>query len=111
VLQPPKLIAGVLGLAAFAAACITGLASGADPIETLWRALVALLICSIVGAIIGRAGMVAVAEQIAEHIAGNPVPSDDLAPASVRTGRPDPDAAADAETPEPDQAAPPAQAA
>ncbi|MEQ8769946.1 MAG: hypothetical protein RIB60_05495 [Phycisphaerales bacterium] len=107
-LQPPRLIAGVLGLAAFVAACVAGLASNADPSDTLWRALAALLICSILGAILGRVGMVAVDEHVAKHVADNPVPEDTAKPRPAGARAP---GNADVEILEPEQPAPSAQAA
>ncbi len=107
-LNPPRMIAGVLGLGAFVTACTAGLASGAEASDTLWRALTALIVCSIVGALLGRIGMVAIDEHVATHIEANPIPEE---PARTDPGAivepPDVDGALERAA----QSAPPAQAA
>ncbi|GJM19372.1 MAG: hypothetical protein DHS20C14_15850 [Phycisphaeraceae bacterium] len=68
------MIGGVLGLAGFLAACIAGIAAGADPITTLWRAVLALILCTTVGALLASIGLVAVREHVAAHRERNPIP-------------------------------------
>ena len=70
--SPSKLFAAVLGLTAFAVAVITGLASGADPAATIRRALVSMMLCYTLGAVLGLIAGRAVREYLeayrAEHI-------------------------------------------
>lgn len=72
--SPPKVIAGVMGLAGFATASVAGLATGNEAGVVLGRAIAALLICSIIGALIGMVGRTAVAEHLASFRASNPPP-------------------------------------
>lgn len=49
-----RVIAAVFALAAFAVAIIAGLAAGLEPHITLIRALLALVVCELMGLAIGR---------------------------------------------------------
>jgi hypothetical protein len=73
--RPTKIIAACLGLAAFAVAVISGLASGSDPARTLTVALASMLICQCVGLAIGAAASTIVDERVAAYKASNPIPS------------------------------------
>lgn len=63
-----------MGLAGFATASVAGLATGNEGGVVLGRAIAALLVCSIVGALIGMVGRTAVTEHLASFRASNPPP-------------------------------------
>ena len=50
---PSQVIASIFGLSAFAVAVLSGLAAGAGAVETLSRAIPAMLIFYLVGCVIG----------------------------------------------------------
>ncbi len=70
--SPSKIYAAVLGLTAFAVAIATGLAVGADASATLRRAIVSMVVCYPVGALLGLIAGHAVREYLknyrAEHL-------------------------------------------
>lgn len=69
---PVRVIAGCLGLAAFAVAIVSGLSSGADTTDILTRAIVALFACYTLGAFVAMAMNVAVRENIEQFEAAHP---------------------------------------
>ncbi|MGV6813992.1 MAG: hypothetical protein ACWA5W_03165 [Phycisphaerales bacterium] len=71
---PTKLISGVLGLMGFTTASIVGLLAGNPGIVILGRALVAMLICSFVGRLLGGVGEVCVREFVEHYKSGRPTP-------------------------------------
>lgn len=70
--SPSKLFAAVLGLTAFAVAVVSGLASGVDPASIIRRAMVSMLFCYTLGAVLGLIAGRAVHDYLegyrAEHI-------------------------------------------
>lgn len=50
---PANVIASIFGLSAFAVATLAGLFAGANATDTVWRALVAMILFHIVGVMIG----------------------------------------------------------
>ena len=73
-ISPPKLIAAIAGLTGFAVAIFAGLAAnnGADVI--LVRAMLSMLVCYVVGAIVGGVMNAAVSEGIEQYMDERPVP-------------------------------------
>lgn len=69
--SPSKLYATVLGLVAFAIAVIAGLAGGADAASVLTRAMVSMIVCYGLGAVLGMIAGTAIDEFIAEYQAKN----------------------------------------
>ncbi len=57
-----KVVAGCLGLAAFAIALIAGLGSGAEADVVLGRAVISMFVCFLVGYAVGLAGERAIDE-------------------------------------------------
>lgn len=54
--SPANVVAGCLGLAAFAIALLAGLGSGAEADVVLLRAVVSMFVCFLVGYVVGLAG-------------------------------------------------------
>ena len=82
-------IASCLALGAFVTAVIAGLAAGAEPIGVLWRAMISMVVCYVLGLVIGSVGMTAVREHIEQHVRSNPIePPPD---AQAASGDPDPE--------------------
>ena len=82
---PTKVIAAIGGLAAFAIALVAGLAADNPADVVLFRALVALLVCNVVGWFIGLIGERTIREALDQHARSNPIPAEaspELAPAS-----------------------------
>jgi len=71
---PTKLVSGVLGLMGFATASLVGLVAGNPGILIIVRAIVAMLICSIVGRILGAIGEVCVREFVNRYKVDRPQP-------------------------------------
>ena len=69
---PSKTVSGVLGLAAFAVACLGGLAARDTPDVILLQAIIAMLIGAVLGRIIGAMGAQGMREHVERHIASNP---------------------------------------
>jgi uncharacterized membrane protein len=77
--SPSKLFAAVLGLTAFAVSIVTGLAAGADASATLRRAIVSMVVCYGVGAVLGVVAGHAIREYLAGYRAQHVPPSMDEA--------------------------------
>ncbi|MBK9189298.1 MAG: hypothetical protein IPM33_10130 [Phycisphaerales bacterium] len=72
--NPPKVIAAIFALCGFAMALACGILAGNPGINTLLNAIVALVVCHVVGVLAGLV-LVRVGEnQIAAHKAAHPVP-------------------------------------
>ncbi len=71
---PTKLISGVLGLMGFTTASIVGLLANNPGIVIIGRALVAMLICSFIGRLLGMVGEVCVREFVEHYKTGRPKP-------------------------------------
>lgn len=82
---PVRVIGGCLGLAAFAIAIVSGLASNAEASDILVRALISLFACHFVGTLIAMAMNVAVSENVTQYERANPLkpgpPASSAAPA------------------------------
>lgn len=68
------LIAAVLGIGAFAVAVLAGFAVGNEPLGVVTRALMAMVICSLLGRLIGMACEQAMREHMAAYTLAHPVP-------------------------------------
>ncbi len=71
--QPTKVIAGSLGLTAFAIAVVAGLFAGNESTEILIRALISMLLCYVLGLVLGAIGERTIEEHIRDYIAARPV--------------------------------------
>jgi hypothetical protein len=71
--DPAKVIACVFALAAFAVAIIAGLSAGNNAARVLGSALAAMLICHIMGLVIGAIGHLVVTE----HLSSIPTQSEE----------------------------------
>ena len=71
---PTKLISGVLGLMGFATASLVGLVAGNPGLVIIVRALLAMLICSVVGRILGWVGEICVREFVTKYKHDRPQP-------------------------------------
>jgi len=72
--EPARVVAGVLGLTAFVTASLVGLGIGNPGSLILTRALVAMVVCALVGRLLGVAGERCVREFIASYKAERPIP-------------------------------------
>jgi tetrahydromethanopterin S-methyltransferase subunit C len=68
---PVAALAGCFGLSGFAVAIVSGLASGRDAAYVLEDALLALLICWVVGSVVGRIAQTIVSEHLT-RVVGEP---------------------------------------
>ena len=87
--SPTKLFASVLALTAFAVAVVSGIASGADGASTLKRAIVSMLVCYALGAVLGMVAGRAIREYLHGYVADHPIDSMDDAIAGYITDEPD----------------------
>lgn len=71
---PARLISGVLGLMAFVVACITGLMAGNPGYVILTRAMLAMLVCTIIGRVLGIVGEICICEYVARYKSARPRP-------------------------------------
>lgn len=71
------MIAACFALVAFAAAVVVGLAAGNPAGTILWRALVAMLVCWVAGALVGYLAQRAVQVQVESYKTRNPIPPDE----------------------------------
>lgn len=71
---PARILAGVMGLLGFATAALVGLWVGNPGVLILGRALVAMLVCSVLGRLIGYAGFKAVSDFLERYKEESPVP-------------------------------------
>jgi|GEM_PF-2965208 len=69
-----RTIACALALAGFGAACIAGLAAQVPASQTLTRAVIALVVCYLVGTLLGGAFRVLIEEHLAAHRRRHPRP-------------------------------------
>jgi len=69
-----RLVSGVLGLMGFMMALVVGLIAGNPTTVILIRAIVAMLICSVIGRILGLAGEVCVREFVSRYKSDRPQP-------------------------------------
>jgi hypothetical protein len=70
---PGRVIAAAIGLIAFAVAIVAGLAAENPATTTLWRAIVAMVVCYGLGRLIGMVGQRAIAEDIQRYKAEHPI--------------------------------------
>lgn len=68
-----KVVAGSLGLAAFAIALLAGLGSGADADLVLGRAVISMFVCFLIGYVIGLVGERAMNEAAQRYRDENPI--------------------------------------
>ena len=71
---PTKIISSVLGLMGFFTALIVGLYVGNPGMHILLRAMVAMLVCVVVGRLIGTAGEICVREYLTKYKKDRPMP-------------------------------------
>lgn len=74
--MPSRIIATCLALVAFAAAMVAGLLSDNPATTTIWRALVAMVVCWFAGRIIGEMADRALNEHLEQYKAEHPIPED-----------------------------------
>ncbi len=72
---PARLVSGVLGLMGFVTACFVGLMAGNPGVVVLSRALIAMLICVVVGRLLGIIGETCVREYVTRYKTEHPRPS------------------------------------
>lgn len=68
-----RVVAGVLGLAGFCAACVAGLGAGNDASTTLGRAIGCMVVCYVVGRVIGAGARAAVREHVESYRRDHPI--------------------------------------
>ena len=71
---PARLVSGVLGLMAFMLACVVGLFAGNPGYVILVRAMIAMVVCAIIGRILGMVGEVCVREYVLRYKSDRPRP-------------------------------------
>jgi putative Mn2+ efflux pump MntP len=72
---PTKVIGACAGLTAFAIALVAGLAADNPAEDVLFRALIALVACQLIGGLVGMVGERTVREAIREYQSSHPVNS------------------------------------
>ncbi len=70
-----KLVSGVLGLMGFSTAILVGVLAGNPGVVILLRAMLAMLICAVVGRVLGAVGEVCVREFVTHYKFNRPVPA------------------------------------
>lgn len=75
---PARLISGVMGLMGFVVACATGLMAGNPGYVILVRAMLAMLVCTIIGRILGTVGEVCIREYVMKYKNSRPRPQKPL---------------------------------
>ncbi len=70
-----QLASGVLGLMGFMVALVVGLIAGNPVLVILMRAIVAMLVCAIVGRVLGAAGEICVREYVTKYKSDRPQPT------------------------------------
>jgi len=70
-----QLVSGVLGLMGFTTALLVGLLAGNPAIAILGRALLAMLLCALVGRLLGSVGEVCVREYVTKYKSDRPQPN------------------------------------
>lgn len=73
--RPTQMVAAIFALSAFAVAIVAGLGAGADATRTVVVALVAMMLCHVVGTVIGTIAESTAAEAIQAHRDAKPVPA------------------------------------
>ena len=71
---PASLISGVLGLMGFMLACVVGVLASNPGYIILIRAILAMLICAIIGRILGTIGEICIREYVTNYKTGRPEP-------------------------------------
>ncbi|MEM9372607.1 MAG: hypothetical protein AAGA55_03105 [Planctomycetota bacterium] len=71
----PRVTGSVLGLAGFVTVLGSGLIEGNPAAATLGRGLVCLVICAVIGRLLGWAGLVAAGEVVERYRSEHPEPS------------------------------------
>lgn len=69
-----KVIAASLALSAFAVAIVAGLAAGNPARTVLFNAVVAMILCQILGLVIGALAERAISDHLAAYKAAHPIP-------------------------------------
>lgn len=108
--MPTKVIAASFALIAFALAIALGVVAGNTAATTIWRGLVAMIVCYFLGQLIGYAGRRAMTEHVDRYKREHPIPELDLLvergePVEDAAGQKSQDAASEAERPTTGQAA------
>ena len=82
-LIPARVIATSFALLAFAAAVAVGAYVGNDATTVLWRGIAVLLVCYLIGRILGSIAQRTIDEHTSRHVAEHPIPEtiEDLPPA------------------------------
>ncbi len=70
-----QLASGVLGLMGFTTALVVGLLAGNPALVILTRAMVAMLVCAVVGRLLGAAGEICVREYVTKYKSDRPQPT------------------------------------
>lgn len=71
---PARLISGVMGLMAFMVACVVGLIAGNPGYVILVRAMLAMLVCTLIGRVLGTVGEICVHEFVTRYKSDRPRP-------------------------------------
>jgi hypothetical protein len=71
---PSGMISGVLGMMGFAVACLVGLIAGNPGYVILLRAMLAMLVCAIIGRVLGVVGEICVREFVTLYKSDRPKP-------------------------------------
>jgi len=88
--MPTKVIASSFALVAFALAVALGAYAGNSATTTIWRAIVVMGVCYVVGQVIGHVGRIAMNEHVERYKREHPMPELD---ALYEQGEPVEDAA------------------
>ena len=86
-LIPARVIATSFGLAAFAAAIVVGVAAGNPTSTVLKRAIIIMVLCWLIGRIIGHIAQITVQSHVDKYKEENPIPTDE---ADQTTASPNP---------------------
>jgi len=76
--MPTKVIAASLALVAFALAILLGLFAGNTAATTIGRALIVMVVCYLVGQLIGYVGRTAMTEHVERYKRDHPMPESDF---------------------------------
>ncbi len=74
--MPSKIIAPVIALSGFAVALVAGMAAGNTAATTLSRALLAMVVCYLVGLALAAVGRRAIREHVDHYKSQNPIDPD-----------------------------------
>jgi hypothetical protein len=72
--SPSRVLGGVLGLMGFVTALLVGLLSSNPGTTIITRAIIALIVCAVIGRVLGRVGEVCVREFLDRYRAERPIP-------------------------------------